>query len=96
MSVYCLVDLSVHNPTEMAAYSAKVGDLVRQFGGRYLARTREITPLEGDWRPSFIAILEFEDAQAFERFHASPDYAPLRAIRQAAATTRSVMVEGVQ
>jgi uncharacterized protein (DUF1330 family) len=39
--------------------------------------------------------MEFPDAAAARAWHASDEYAPLKAIRQAASTTQIILVEGL-
>jgi uncharacterized protein (DUF1330 family) len=95
VSCYCVVDLDVKNRELMMPYSQKVADVVKKYGGRYLARSSEIKTIEGDWRPTFVAILEFPDEAALRRFYASPEYEPLKKIRLTAASTSSIVVPGV-
>ena len=95
MSAYCIVDIDVHDPEKMAEYSKVVGAMTARHGGRYLVRSPEVKPLEGGWTPRFLVVIEFPDMPALEGFFASEEYAPLKAIRHAAAHARSVAVEGL-
>ena len=95
MSYYCVVDVHVTDHEQMADYSRQVGDVVRRYGGLYLARSPNVTAIEGDWHPTFIAILEFPDSAAYQRFHDSADYAPLKAIRTRSATAKVIGIEGL-
>jgi uncharacterized protein (DUF1330 family) len=51
--------------------------------------------LEGHWHPHRIVVIEFPDMAAIKAWYNSPEYAPLLAIRQPAATNHAVAVEGV-
>ena len=63
--------------------------------GRYLARGGVVNVGEGNWQPGRIVIVEFDDLAAAKAFYDSPDYAPLKALRQRASTGNVVFVEGV-
>jgi uncharacterized protein (DUF1330 family) len=39
-------------------------------------------------------VIEFPEADAARAWHASDEYAPLKAMRQAASTTQMILVEG--
>ncbi len=39
--------------------------------------------------------MEFPDAAAARAWHASDEYAPLKALRQSASSTQIILVEGV-
>jgi uncharacterized protein (DUF1330 family) len=51
-------------------------------------------PIEGDFGLKRLAILEFPSVGAPPRFCASPEYAPLLKLRQEAARSDIVLVEG--
>ena len=52
------------------------------------------TVLEGDWDPSRLVILEFEDEAAAQRWWDSPEYEAAKAVRRANATSNFLMVQG--
>ena len=60
------------------------------------SRGGELAVLEGDWRPSRLVILEFEDLAAARRWYESEAYAEARELRQGAASIRMVAVQGVE
>ena len=51
--------------------------------------------LEGDWQPSRLVVLEFEDLAAAERWYHSERYQEARKLREGAARLRMVAVQGV-
>ena len=64
-------------------------------GGRYLVRGGELAVLEGDWRPSRLVVLEFEDLAAARSWYASARYQEAKGLREGAARLRMVAVQGV-
>ena len=51
--------------------------------------------LEGDWEPHRLVILEFESMGRVREWYDSPEYAPLKQLRDEVAVTEFVVVEGL-
>lgn len=102
--VYIITEIDVHEPDRYEDYRKQVALLIEQHGGRYLVRSGAtslgsepaagIVSPEGNWLPDRIIVLEFPSRAHLERFVADPEYKRVAAIRQAAATTRSIVVDG--
>lgn len=83
MPVYMIADVKVTDDRWVPAYAASVHELVHRHGGKYLARSGNVTTLEGKPRDTtLIALLEFPSAEAVKAFVADPGYAPFAAARQ--------------
>jgi len=95
MPAYVIVESDVHNPEQYERYKAASPGAVAAGGGRFLARGGELAVLEGDWRPSRVVLIEFEDLEAAQRWYASPVYQEAKRLREGAATLRMVAVQGV-
>ena len=95
MSVYMIIDVEITDSDTYAEYVEKVPAVVEQFGGRYIARSSDVTVLFGDWRPERIIILEFPSINHIRQWLASPEYAPLATLREKSTRTRAVVVEGL-
>ena len=95
MPAYIVVDSEVTDPERFAEYRERATAAVEAHGGRYIARGGAIEPLEGDWAPSRITLLEFPDLETVRRFYDSPEYRHARDAREGAATFRMVATEGV-
>lgn len=94
MAAYLIVDITVHDPEAYQGYAAQVPPLVQRHGGEYLVRGGPHETIEGTWAPNRIVVLRFPDTAAAKAFVDDPDYAPVKAIRLAAATSHMVLVEG--
>jgi uncharacterized protein (DUF1330 family) len=78
-----IAEVKITDDTWVPSYAASVHDLVHKHGGKYLARSGNVTTLEG--RPhdtSLIALLEFPSADAAKAFAGDPAYAPFAAARR--------------
>jgi uncharacterized protein (DUF1330 family) len=94
MPAYVIVETDVTDPEQYERYKAAAADAVAAAGGRYLARGGELAVLEGDWRPSRLVVLEFEDLAAAKRWYDSERYQEARRLRRGAARLRLVAVQG--
>ena len=94
MAAYCIVNLDIRDPEKFETYRQRVAPLVEQHGGRYLVRGGELHPIEGDLGLKRLVVLEFPSLEAARRFYDSPEYAPLLKLRQEAARSDIVLVEG--
>ena len=90
-----IVDVEVLEPAGYEKYKALATESIARHGGRYLARGGRALALEGDRVPRRVVVLEFPSPEAALTWHASEDYAPARALRNAHARTEMVVVEGV-
>ena len=95
MPAYVIVETDVTDPERYEQYKAASSEAVAAGGGRYLVRGGELTVLEGDWQPSRLVVLEFEDLAAARRWYESELYQQARQRRQGAARLRMVAVQGV-
>lgn len=95
MAAYLVVDLTITDPEGFARYRDMVPPTIAAYGGKYLVRGGAITPLEGDWNPRRITILEFPTVEQARAWWDSPEYAEAKALRQQTATTNLIAVEGV-
>ena len=95
MSAYLVVDIEIRDPEAYKEYIRLAPASIRQYGGKYLARGGRTEVFEGDWTPRRLVILEFESLDRARQWLESPEYAPARAIRQAAAEANVVAIEGL-
>jgi uncharacterized protein (DUF1330 family) len=69
--------------------------MVERRGGRYLARTTQVSKIEGD-RPSpqTYLIIEWPSKEAADEFYESDEYRPYRERRKAGARNEFLLVAG--
>jgi uncharacterized protein (DUF1330 family) len=73
-------------------YASAVPDVVKGFGGRFLARGGAVTPVAGSFVPERVVLIEFPTAQDALAFYISDRYAPLLKIRLATTEARLVIL----
>ncbi len=96
MPAYIIVDSDVTDPERYEQYKAATPAAVAAGGGRFLARGGEVVVLEGEWQPSRVVVLEFEDLAAAKRWYESQAYQEAKKLREGAASFRMVAVQGVE
>jgi uncharacterized protein (DUF1330 family) len=95
MAAYVIADVEVIDPVAYEAYRQGVPATIASYGGRYLARGGQTRVLEGAWSPKRCVILEFPSLAQAEAWWASPEYQPLRAIREACTRSNLILTEGL-
>ena len=95
MAAYLIVDaVKIHNSEKYAEYISKVPETIEKFGGKYLARGGSIKVVSGDWQPSRLIIVEFASIDLLKSWLNSPEYKLVAPLREQAADTNAIMVEG--
>jgi uncharacterized protein (DUF1330 family) len=96
MSAYVVVETDITDPERFERYKAVAAEALAAAGGRYVVRGGELDVFEGDWRPTRLVVLEFEDLAAARRWYDSEGYRLARRLREGAARLRMVAVQGVE
>jgi uncharacterized protein (DUF1330 family) len=94
MPAYVIVDVQINNPKVYEEYKKLTPATIAAYGGSFLARGGNTEVLEGTWRPGRVVILQFPDVQRARLWWNSGEYAPAKKLRQMAATTQMILVEG--
>lgn len=95
MAAYLIADTEITDPQTYDEYKRQVAPVIAKFGGLFLVRGGRYAILEGTWKPHRLVVIEFPDMEALRSWYYSPEYAPLLALRQPAATDHLLAVEGV-
>jgi uncharacterized protein (DUF1330 family) len=94
MPAYFIVDVKVTDQDTYQSYATQVPPILEQYGGKYLVRGGKTETLEGDWQPSRLVVLAFDDVAAARRFYESKEYQAIIELRQQASDTSMILVEG--
>lgn len=81
MKTYLIFDEDVTDPEGLQEYVQQAGPILEHYGGKVLTAGGTIEPLEGDWRPNLLVILEFESVEQAKRWYCSNEYTSVKAIR---------------
>src|SRR5947209_1025437 len=75
-------------------YREGLGPTLAKYGGRVAAAAEPRAVLEGRWQPDRLVILEFPSMERLLAWYHSPEYAPLKALRQQVEAGNVVIMEG--
>lgn len=94
MVVYAIAEQIVHDAAKFDEYRKAVAPLIERFGGKYL-NNGVTRVLDGKaWKPERVIIIEFPDKEALDGWYNSPEYKPMKKLRDEAATVMLIALEG--
>jgi len=94
MAAYIIVDVKINDAEMYEEYKKLTPASVAAYQGKFIVRGGATETLEGDWKPGRIVVLEFPNAERARQWWDSSEYAPAKIIRQSAANTKMILVEG--
>ena len=90
---YLTAHLRVHNAEDLAKFRQMAGSTIAEYGGKVLVR--EPNPDVREGKISGIAlVIEFESIKTARKFYESEKYQAAKAVRELAADTDLILVEG--
>ena len=94
MPHYVIAEIKVTDDSWLPDYAANAHDIVHRHGGKYLARSGNITTVEGEpTDANVIAIIEFPNIEAVQAFGEDADYTPYADARKAGSVSRFVLID---
>ena len=96
MAAYLIVQSTISDEPRYQKYRDAVIPLMPRFGGKFIVRGAKVEALEGRHDGRRMVIFEFPSIDAIHAFWNSPDYVPVKKIREGAAALDVWAVAGVQ
>jgi uncharacterized protein (DUF1330 family) len=96
MPAYIIVDVDILDTTSYEEYKKLTPQSIYAYDGKFIVRGGVTEQLEGDWLPGRIVILEFPTIKRAKEWWSSVEYKPAKEIRQRAAKTKMILVEGAE
>jgi uncharacterized protein (DUF1330 family) len=94
MKAYLVLDFSVNSFAGFRKYIAEIPAFIAKHSGKYIVQGAEPTPVEGDWKPERMVILEFPERKNAQEFLNDPEIQDLFKVRHATTTSKLVLVDG--
>jgi uncharacterized protein (DUF1330 family) len=94
MKAYLVLDLTVNDFAGFRTYIAEIPAFIAKHSGKYLVQGTVPTPIEGDWKPERMVIIEFPERKNAEAFLGDPKIQDLFKVRHATTTSRLVLADG--
>ena len=96
MKAYVIVDVTITDPQRYGEYKKLTPGSLVPFDGKFIVRGGLSETLEGSWEPGRIVVVEFPSMEKAKAWWSSSGYAPAKALRQSAADTKMIVVEGAE
>ena len=96
MPAYVVADNRVTDPELYARYMKLAAPTHALYGCKVLAAGGRTEVLGGEWAPNRVVILEFESVEKAKAWSDSVEYGKAKALRDAAAEVRIIVVEALQ
>ena len=94
MKAYVIVEITITDPLLYEEYKKLTPASLVPFEGQFLVRGGSTEALEGEWSPERIVVLEFPPIEKARAWWNSEAYGAAKSIRQRAAYTKMLLVQG--
>lgn len=95
MPAYWLARSKISDPVEYKKYTDRVPGILKQYGGRVLARGGKYQIMEGPETFHRFVVIEFDSLEAGVKCFESPEYQEAAAFRRGGAgVVENVIIEG--
>jgi uncharacterized protein (DUF1330 family) len=95
MPAYFIVQSTINDEPQYQKNREAVVPLIMKHGGKFVVKGAKVEALEGRHDGRRMVIFEFPSMEAIHAFWNSPEYVPVKKIRQGAATLDIWAVEGI-
>lgn len=96
MAAYVIVDVKVNDPELYESYKKLTPATLAAYDGKFIVRGGKTEIFEGNWQPNRFVMLEFPSVERAKEWWHSDIYTEAKAIRQKAAETNMILVEGIE
>lgn len=94
MSAYVIGEIKIHDARLYDEYRSQVQATLDDYDGRFVVRGGAVELLEGEWNPPRLVVLEFPDLERARAWWSSAEYTEPKAMRQRAAVSQLILVDG--
>ena len=93
---YLLGQITISDKSQYRKYDAKIGDVIKEFGGKYLVKGGLRMVKEGS--PTFQrdVLVEFKDIETVQNFFSSKQFKEISRFRKAGSTGFLLLLKGKQ
>jgi len=95
MTAYIIAKINVTDAEQYQKYMNVTPGVIEQFGGRFIVRGGESVTLEGPEETNRVVVVEFPSLDKVLEFYNSQEYQAAKKLREGAATTSFIAVDGV-
>lgn len=96
MPAYVLIEIQINDRNMYLQYIEKAKPIVESFGGEYIIRGGNATPLFGNWTPERMIMIKFPAQENVQDCFSSEEYLQIAGLRENSTVTRAVILEGYE
>lgn len=85
---------SIHDSYAFAEYQKSASASFNKYGAKFLVNSRNVEPLDGNWQPSGVVVVEFESYEQAKKFYDSPEYQAVITQRFDSADSAVIIADG--
>ena len=96
MPAYFIVNVRIKDATKREMYDEyilKVKPVVESYGGKYIIRSEQITPLSDSWTPDRFIMIRFDSKGKIFEWLSSPEYSQISKLRIESVESDAIIVE---
>lgn len=94
MKAYVIVEVSITDNIQYEEYKKLTPATIAAYEGKFIVRGGRTEPLEGNWHPERMVVVEFPSVEKARQWWHSDEYSQAKAARRGAAHTKMLIVEG--
>ena len=91
---YLLGQITISDKSQYKKYDAKIGDVIKEFGGKYLVKGGLRVVKEGNPSYQRDVLVEFKDIETAQRFFSSQRFKEISRFRKAGSTGFLLLLNG--
>jgi len=91
---YLMAQMKILDEEVFSEYAKKASEIVKEYGGEYLIRSKKIEPLEGGWDPERVVVIRFDTLGDLKAWLRSPEYEAIKPLREKSASSKAIMIKG--
>ena len=91
---FMIFGVDIDDMETFGKYGEGAGPLLGKFGTTVLSATNDIENLDGNWTRNRVTVLKFPSMDAAREMWNSPEYAPLKALRESCSSADIMLIEG--
>lgn len=93
MPVYFMAEIEVLDRDKYHEYIDRASHIVQRYGGEYIFRSENITPVSGNWTPHRLVLIRFNSKIDIHNCFSSKEYRQIKHLREQSTKSRTVIID---
>jgi len=94
MSAFFLIEITTISDDESyGIYIEKVASIINKYGGEYIFKSKQLTPVSGEWDTKRIILIRFENKNMLRKVFQSEEYKKIAHLREQSTESKAIIIE---